>query len=106
MFLGAGHDRNERRTWLVVGYGAAMRFFEPVPTHYAEATAIAVLGLGVNLLSAWLLGGEHHITIMDMTTVTPINTPTNIITTRAIARITTCAAYWHVLADAPELVQH
>jgi cation diffusion facilitator family transporter len=31
-----------------------------VPIHFAEAIPIAVLGLAVNVASAWLLGGEHH----------------------------------------------
>jgi len=39
---------------LMIGYESAMRFFQPVPIHYAEATAIAVVGLLVNLLSALL----------------------------------------------------
>jgi cation diffusion facilitator family transporter len=141
VFLGASHDRNERRTWLVVGLTAAMmvaeivggtvfgsmalladgwhmsthagalaiaafayryarrhahdprfafgtgklgdlagfasaivlamvalgiayesivRLFQPVAIHYGEAIAIAVVGLGVNLLSARLLGDDHH----------------------------------------------
>jgi len=30
-----------------------------VPIAYGEAISVAVLGLGVNLLSAWLLGDEH-----------------------------------------------
>ncbi len=45
---------------LGIGYESVLRFFEPVTIHYAEAVAIAVVGLGVNLLSAWLLGGDHH----------------------------------------------
>ena len=44
---------------LMIGYESAMRLFQPVPIHYAEATAIAVLGLAVNLASAWLLGAGH-----------------------------------------------
>ena len=45
---------------LGIGYESIARLFQPVTIHYAEATAIAVVGLGVNLLSAWLLGAEHH----------------------------------------------
>jgi cation diffusion facilitator family transporter len=46
---------------LAIGYESIARLFQPVTIHYAEATAIAVVGLGVNLLSAWLLGaGDHH----------------------------------------------
>jgi cation diffusion facilitator family transporter len=44
---------------LAIGYESAVRLFQPVPIHYAEATAIAAAGLLVNLVSAWLLGGEH-----------------------------------------------
>jgi len=37
------------------------RFYAPVTIHYAEAMAVAVFGLAVNLASAWLLGhGQHH----------------------------------------------
>jgi cation diffusion facilitator family transporter len=141
VFLGAAHDRNERRTWLVVGLTSAMmvaeiaggmlfgsmaltadgwhmsthaaalgiaafayryarrhahsprfafgtgklgdlagfasaiilaivalgigaesvlRLFQPVAIRYTEAIPIAVLGLAVNLASAWLLGGQDH----------------------------------------------
>jgi cation diffusion facilitator family transporter len=44
---------------LAIGYESAVRLFQPVPIHYAEATAIAVVGLAVNLASAWLLGAGH-----------------------------------------------
>ena len=44
---------------LAIGSESAVRLFQPVPIHYAEATAIAVLGLAVNLASAWLLGAGH-----------------------------------------------
>ena len=45
---------------LLIGYEAATRFFNPRPIHFGEAIPIAVLGLAVNLVSAWLLGGDHH----------------------------------------------
>jgi cation diffusion facilitator family transporter len=46
---------------LLIGYEAISRFLHPVPIHFAEAIPIAVLGLGVNVASAWLLsGGDHH----------------------------------------------
>lgn len=45
---------------LAIGYESVMRLFQPVVIHYSEATAIAAVGLAVNLASAWLLGGEHH----------------------------------------------
>ncbi len=36
------------------------RLFVPAAIRYDDAILIAVLGLGVNLLCAWLLKGEHH----------------------------------------------
>ncbi|HTR85287.1 MAG TPA: CDF family Co(II)/Ni(II) efflux transporter DmeF [Reyranella sp.] len=46
---------------LGIGVESVLRFFQPVAIHYREAIAIAVVGLAVNLASAWLLGGhEHH----------------------------------------------
>src|SRR3546814_870772 len=36
------------------------RLFVPAVIHYDDAILIAVLGLGVNVLCAWLLKGEHH----------------------------------------------
>jgi cation diffusion facilitator family transporter len=46
----------------LIGYEAIVRAIDPVPIHFAEAIPIACVGLGVNLVSAWLLsgGGEHH----------------------------------------------
>jgi cation diffusion facilitator family transporter len=45
---------------LLIGYEAIVRFFSPVPIHFAEAIPIACLGLAVNGASAWLLSGGHH----------------------------------------------
>jgi cation diffusion facilitator family transporter len=46
---------------LLIGYEAVARFLAPVPIHFAEAIPIAVVGLLVNVVSAWLLsGGDHH----------------------------------------------
>jgi cation diffusion facilitator family transporter len=45
---------------LGIGYESAVRFLHPVAIGYGEATAIAVVGLAVNLLSAWLLWDDHH----------------------------------------------
>ncbi|WP_426413485.1 CDF family Co(II)/Ni(II) efflux transporter DmeF [Bradyrhizobium ganzhouense] len=44
---------------LLIGYEAVSRLFEPVPIHFTEAIPIAVLGLAVNVASAWLLSGGH-----------------------------------------------
>ena len=45
---------------LLIAYESAIRLFNPVPIRFNEAMLVAVLGLGVNLLSAWLLsaGGD------------------------------------------------
>jgi len=44
---------------LLIGYEAVSRLFAPVKIHFDEAIPIAVLGLAVNLASAWLLSGGH-----------------------------------------------
>jgi len=45
---------------LLIGYEAVSRFLAPVPIRFGEAIPIAVLGLVVNILSAWLLSGGDH----------------------------------------------
>lgn len=51
---------------LLLGVAALMlfesvqRLIDPAPIHYAQAIAIAVLGLLVNLACAWLLKDDHH----------------------------------------------
>jgi cation diffusion facilitator family transporter len=45
---------------ILIGYEASTRLFAPVAIHFGEAIPIAVLGLGVNVASAWLLAGGHH----------------------------------------------
>ena len=46
---------------ILIGYEAVSRLFSPVAIHFGEAIPIAVLGLCVNVASAWLLsGGAHH----------------------------------------------
>ena len=47
---------------ILIGYESIVRLFAPVPIRFAEAIPIAVLGLAVNVASAWLLssGGHHH----------------------------------------------
>lgn len=48
----------------VFAFGIAVqsveRFFQPASIAYCEAIQIAVLGLLVNIASAWLLGADHH----------------------------------------------
>ncbi len=43
-----------------VAYESAIRLLTPVPIAYGEAIAVAILGLLVNLASAWLLADSHH----------------------------------------------
>jgi cation diffusion facilitator family transporter len=45
---------------LLIGYEAVSRLLNPVPISFNEAIPIAVLGLAVNVVSAWLLSGGHH----------------------------------------------
>jgi cation diffusion facilitator family transporter len=44
---------------LAVGYESLMRLYSPVSIKFDEAIPIAVIGLLVNIASAWLLGGDH-----------------------------------------------
>ncbi len=41
-------------------YQSIERLISPSPIHYNQAIAIAMVGLLVNLVSAWLLKGGHH----------------------------------------------
>jgi cation diffusion facilitator family transporter len=45
---------------LLIGYEAVSRLLEPVAISFNEAIPIAVLGLVVNVASAWLLSDGHH----------------------------------------------
>jgi len=47
---------------LLIGWESLGRLLDPHPIHFAQATLIAVIGLVVNLVSAWLLhqGGHDH----------------------------------------------
>ena len=45
---------------LLIGYEAITRLFDPVPIDFAVAIPIGVLGLLVNVASAWLLSGGDH----------------------------------------------
>jgi cation diffusion facilitator family transporter len=42
-----------------IAYESVLRLINPVPIAYGEAIAVAVLGLTVNLVSAWLLRDSH-----------------------------------------------
>jgi cation diffusion facilitator family transporter len=45
---------------VLIGYEAVSRFLAPIPIHFTEAIPIAVVGLMVNIVSAWLLSGGEH----------------------------------------------
>src|ERR1700686_505904 len=45
---------------LLIAYEAVSRLLNPVTISFNEAIPIAVLGLAVNVASAWLLSGGHH----------------------------------------------
>jgi len=45
---------------LQIGYESGVRLLNPVAIGFDEAIAIAVVGLGVNLASAWLLRDDHE----------------------------------------------
>lgn len=81
-YRAARHYRNDERfcfgTWkieILAGYSSAIllmvvaimmcyssveRLFHPVEIHYNEAIFIAIIGLVVNLICAWLLHDDHH----------------------------------------------
>src|SRR5437879_4728432 len=42
-----------------IAYESVLRLVSPVPIAYGEAISVAVLGLAVNLVSAWLLRDTH-----------------------------------------------
>jgi cation diffusion facilitator family transporter len=44
---------------LLIGYESVSRFFNPVAIAFDEAIPIAIVGLGVNLMSAFLLREDH-----------------------------------------------
>ena len=44
----------------VMVFGSVDRLISPKPIHYQEAMLVAAIGLAVNLLCAYILGGAHH----------------------------------------------
>ena len=44
----------------VMVVGSVQRLLAPEPIHYQEAMVVAVIGLLVNLVCAWILGHAHH----------------------------------------------
>lgn len=45
---------------LGIGVESVLRLFQPITVAFGEATIIAIVGLGVNIASAFLLSGGHH----------------------------------------------
>lgn len=45
---------------LGIGVESVLRLFQPITVAFKEATVIAVVGLAVNIASAFLLSGGHH----------------------------------------------
>jgi cation diffusion facilitator family transporter len=45
---------------LLIAYQAVTRLIHPVAIDFNQAIAIAVVGFGVNIASAWMLAGEGH----------------------------------------------
>ncbi|TBA89323.1 CDF family Co(II)/Ni(II) efflux transporter DmeF [Rhizobium ruizarguesonis] len=45
---------------LLMAWESMLRLSNPVPIGFAQAIAVAVIGLAVNLVSAWLLAGGGH----------------------------------------------
>ncbi|CAN7508330.1 CDF family Co(II)/Ni(II) efflux transporter DmeF [Devosia sp. LjRoot3] len=44
---------------LLIGWESLLRFYNPVAINFSQAIIVAVIGLGVNLLCAWLLRDDH-----------------------------------------------
>lgn len=74
---------------LLIAWESVARLIHPIPIAFNEAIPIAALGLGVNLLSAWLLRDEHDLDHHDHNHDHQHNRDLNL-----------RAAYVHVLADA------
>ncbi|KQO79694.1 cation transporter [Rhizobium sp. Leaf262] len=45
---------------LMIAWESLLRFFAPVKIDFNQAIAVAMIGLVVNLVSAWLLKDDHH----------------------------------------------
>jgi cation diffusion facilitator family transporter len=45
---------------LLIGWESLLRLANPIPIDFGQAIAVAVIGLVVNLASAWLLKDDHH----------------------------------------------
>lgn len=45
---------------LLIGWESIVRLYSPVAINFTQAIVVAVIGLAVNLVSAWILGAGHH----------------------------------------------
>jgi cation diffusion facilitator family transporter len=45
---------------LLIGWESFLRFTSPVAISFSQAILVAIIGLAVNLASAWLLRDDHH----------------------------------------------
>ena len=45
---------------LLIGWESLLRLYDPVAIDFSQAITVAVIGLAVNLVCAWLLRGDHH----------------------------------------------
>jgi len=45
---------------LLIGWESFLRLAHPVSINFSQAITVAVIGLAVNLVSAWLLRDDHH----------------------------------------------
>lgn len=44
---------------ILIGIESVVRMFQPITVAFGEATAVAIIGLAVNIISAFLLAGSH-----------------------------------------------
>ena len=72
---------------LLIAFESVQRLLAPVPIHFSQAMGVAISGLAVNLLSAWMMRDEHHHAGLDHDQ--PHGHDNNL-----------RAAYLHVVADA------
>lgn len=45
---------------LLIGWESVQRLLAPVAISFSQAITVALVGLAVNLISAWILGGDHR----------------------------------------------
>ncbi len=82
---------------LLIGWESLMRLYALVEIDFSQAILVAVIGLVVNLVSAWLLrdvphdhGHDHH-HVTHMGIITAMATPTTITNTNTVTGTTTTA---------------